>query len=92
MMKSKEVPDINEMTATVKLSYSEIHRISQCLSYTVFSRDESDGPNIKGLRTLRKDMQHIKKSMDNLYHDKILDGDRAPDTIIPQENQEASDE
>ena len=84
IMKSREVPDINEMTATVKLSYSEIHRISQCISFTEFSRDESDGPRIKGLRSLRKDMQDIKKKLDNLYHDKIIDGDKAPDTIIPK--------
>ena len=83
-MKSREVTDINEMTATVKLSYSEIHRISQCISFTEFSRDESDGPRIKGLRSLRKDMQDIKKKLDNLYHDKIIDGDKAPDTIIPK--------
>ena len=29
-------------------------------------------------------MQDIKKKLDNLYHDKIIDGDKAPDTIIPK--------
>ena len=86
MMNSKDAPDINEMTATVKLSYSEIHRISQCISFTEFSRDESDGPKIKGLRRLRKDIIRIKKQLDNLYHNKIIDGDKAPDTIMPPQN------
>ena len=84
MMSSKDVPDINEMTATVKLSYSEIHRISQCISFTEFSRDDGTGPKIKGLRSLRKDIQDIKKQMDSLYHNKIIDRDKAPDTIIPK--------
>ena len=81
-MEKNNLPDKNEMTAVVKLSYSEIHRISQCISYTEFSRDESDGPNLKGLRSLRKDIQDIKKQMDSLYHNKVLDGDRAPDTVV----------
>ena len=73
------------MTATIRLSYSEIHRLIESLGYTIQMRDESDGPAMKGLKSLKKDIKEIK-SMDNLYRNKILDGDMAPDSIAPPKN------
>ena len=81
MINTENAPDKNEMTAKIKLSYSEIHRIIEALAYTIQMRDESDGPAMKGLKSLKKD---IRNSMDNLYQNKILDGDKAPDTILPE--------
>ena len=80
----EDLPDTNEMIAKIKLSYSEIHRIIEALAYTIQMRDESDGPAMKGLKSLKKDIQDIRNSMDNLYQNKILDGDKAPDTIRPE--------
>ena len=85
-MNSPKAPDKNEMTATIWLSYSEIHRLIESLGYTIQMRDESDGPAMKGLKSLKKDIKEIKKSMDNLYRNKILDGDMAPDSIAPPKN------
>ena len=79
-------PEKIEMTATIRLSYSEIHRLIESLGYTIQMRDESDGPAMKGLKSLKKDIKEIKKSMDNLYRNKILDGDMAPDSIAPPKN------
>lgn len=84
MINAQNAPDKNEMTAKIRLSYSEIHRLIESLSYTIQMRDESDGPAMKGLKSLKKDIQDIRKSMDNLYQNKILDGDKAPDTIRPE--------
>ena len=81
-MEKNNLPDKNEMTATVKLSYSEVHRLIETLMYTIQMRDESDGPAMKGLKSLKKDIVEIKESMDKLYHNKVLDGDKAPDTVI----------
>ena len=39
---------------------------------------------MKGLKSLKKDIQDIRNSMDNLYQNKILDGDKAPDTVRPE--------
>jgi hypothetical protein len=86
-MENNNLPDKNEMTATVKLSYSEIHRLIETLMYTIQMRDESDGPAMKGLKSLKKDIANIKESMDRLYHNKVIDGDRAPDTVtVPPSN------
>ena len=86
-MENKNLPDKNEMTATVRLSYSEIHRLIETLMYTIQMRDESDGPAMKGLKSLKKDIVNIKESMDKLYHNKVIDGDRAPDTVtVPPSN------
>lgn len=80
------------MTATIKLSYNEIHRLIEALGYTIQMRDESDGPAMKGLKILQKDIKLIKKSMDGMYRDKILDRDEAPDTILPTQKCEVCDE
>ena len=84
MNKSPNVPDKNEMIATIRLSYSEVHRIIESLSYTIQMRDESDGPAMRGLKSLKKDMRDIKNSLRELYHNKILDGDKAPSKVIPE--------
>tara|TARA_R110000824_G_scaffold314746_2_gene501648 strand:+ start:1707 stop:1985 length:279 start_codon:yes stop_codon:yes gene_type:complete len=84
MINAQNAPDKNEMTAKIRLSYSEIHRLIEALAYTIQMRDESDGPAMVGLKSLKKDIQDIKKSMDNLYRNKILDGDKAPDTVLPK--------
>ena len=46
---------------------------------------------MKGLKSLKKDIVEIKESMDKLYHNKVIDGDRAPDTVIapPSESYQA---
>ena len=53
MINTENAPDKNEMTAKIKLSYSEIHRIIEALAYTIQMRDESDGPAMKGLKSLK---------------------------------------
>ena len=91
-MNSPKPPDKNEMTATIRLSYSEIHRLIESLGYTIQMRDESDGPAMKGLKYLKKDIKEIKRSMDDLYRNKILDGDMAPDSIAPPQKCEVCED
>lgn len=80
------------MTVTLKLSFSEIHRVLESLNYTIQMRDESDGPALKGLKQLRKELVCIKKSMDDLYRNKILDGEQVPSTVVPPPNCEVCDD
>ena len=91
-MSYSNAPDKNEMTATIKLSYSEIHRLIEALAYTIQMRDESDGPALKGLKHLQKDGKLIKRSLDNLYRNKILDGEDAPNTVLPLQKCEVCDD